>query len=98
MLSPTVPTPGPDPSIGVFANAQQSAATHALTLQNLDLQDVVPGETVVLADQTGEDVVGQIYIMSGGGKGPAGKSKTKYRSQFFHPKSSSKLMSPSCAV
>jgi hypothetical protein len=62
-----------------------------LSLKDVDATEVQPGETVVVEDETGEEVVGEVYIMSGGGKGPAGKSKAKYRSEWHIDQSWSKL-------
>ncbi len=50
-------------------------------IEELDVEAVVPGETVILADEAGEEVHGTVFLMSGGGKGPAGKSKAKYKSK-----------------
>ncbi len=85
MLSPTLPSPAPQQTLGTFAQAQMKALTPKVSLQDLEIADVIPGETIVVEGESGEEVIGQVYIMSGGGKGPAGKSKAKYRSESFLP-------------
>ena len=75
MLSPTKT---PDPTIGTFAQAQMAAQ-----VKTLDVAAMAPGETVTLADEdTGEEVMGTVFLMSGGGKGPGGKSKAKFKSEW----------------
>jgi hypothetical protein len=73
MLSPTF---SPDPTQGTFAE------THTRTLSIKDLDgEIAPGEMVVVEDEMGMEVVGTVFLMSGGGKGPVGKSKAKFRSK-----------------
>lgn len=69
------PTKSPDYTMGTFAHAQDAA------IGNLDVSAAQPGETVVLSGVGGNEMVGTVYYMSGGGKGPAGKSKAKYKSE-----------------
>lgn len=92
MLSPTPRTTpntgngnlGGDYTSGVFAKAQKSVRRRSLNLQGdqeVTITDVVPGETVVVAGSAeGEEAIGTVFLMSGGGKGAAGKSKSKYKS------------------
>ncbi|KAK4687893.1 agmatinase, partial [Tremellales sp. Uapishka_1] len=68
------------PGLGTFAQ-QQKGHTRTLSLRNLDIKDVVAGERVVVEDGAGEEFVGEIYMMSGGGKGPGGKSKAKWKTE-----------------
>nr|XP_019012276.1 uncharacterized protein I206_03122 [Kwoniella pini CBS 10737]OCF51057.1 hypothetical protein I206_03122 [Kwoniella pini CBS 10737] len=85
MLSPTAP----DPTSGTFANAQITPSTaeseppsKSITVKKdgqIDLGDVMPGEKVLVADEDGEEVMGQVFFMSGGGKGAMGKSREKWK-------------------
>nr|XP_018264511.1 uncharacterized protein I303_02680 [Kwoniella dejecticola CBS 10117]OBR86669.1 hypothetical protein I303_02680 [Kwoniella dejecticola CBS 10117] len=87
MLSPTAP----DPTSGTFAHAQMTPSTatgtgerpaKSITVKadgQLELGDVMPGERVLVQDEDGEEVVGQVFFMSGGGKGAVGKSKEKWK-------------------
>lgn len=47
-----------------------------------DVEDgkLEPGEMVTLESASGFKVTGTVFLMSGGGKGPAGKSKAKFKS------------------
>ncbi|RXK41408.1 hypothetical protein M231_01313 [Tremella mesenterica] len=74
MLSP-LKTPGLDPTGGIFAQAQMTPRDNDSTEM---LKDAEPGETVIRPSDEGE-VVGQVFLMSGGGKGPVGKSKSKFK-------------------
>ena len=49
----------------------------------IDMTGITPGEIVLVAGsgENGEDTVATVFLMSGGGKGPAGKSKAKYKSK-----------------
>lgn len=76
MLSPEAK----DPTEGTFAQAQLRAKTKILDLDELVTKGAVPGETVVLSGENGHEVTGTVYLMSGGGKGPAGKSRAKFKS------------------
>jgi hypothetical protein len=69
MLSPNANIP--DPTSGTFAHAQSQAIE----------QPVSPGEVVKVVGEDGKEVLGTVFYMSGGGKGPAGKSKAKYKSE-----------------
>lgn len=64
--------------MGTFAQAQDAALGKTLD----DVTAAQPGETVVLSGIGGRELVGTVYLMSGGGKGPAGKTKAKYKSKF----------------
>nr|XP_019050179.1 hypothetical protein I302_00603 [Kwoniella bestiolae CBS 10118]OCF29109.1 hypothetical protein I302_00603 [Kwoniella bestiolae CBS 10118] len=84
MLSPNQP----DPTSGTFAHAQMTLSTASdypkKTLKvnedgGMDLGDVMPGEKVLIEDENGEEVVGQVFFMSGGGKGAMGKSREKWK-------------------
>jgi hypothetical protein len=76
------PTPGAvldtDPTKGTFAEAQ---AQKTLSIKNLD-GEIAPGETVRVEDDNGAPIVGTVFLMSGGGKGPAGKSRAKFKSAW----------------
>lgn len=88
MLSPTR---SPDYTMGTFSQAQDEKLNPDLqaktlsTKKDAEIDELVsqaqPGETVVLASASGAKMVGTVYYMSGGGKGPAGKSKAKYKSK-----------------
>lgn len=67
-----------DPTKGTFAEAQ---AQKTLSIKNLD-GEIAPGETVRVEDDKGEPIVGTVFLMSGGGKGPAGKSRAKFKSTW----------------
>ncbi|WWC99100.1 hypothetical protein V866_005995 [Kwoniella sp. B9012] len=84
MLSPD----RPDPTSGTFAQAQMTPSTATdfpkKTVKvnedgGMDLGDVMPGEKVLIEDENGEEVVGQVFFMSGGGKGAMGKSREKWK-------------------
>ncbi|WRT65496.1 uncharacterized protein IL334_002439 [Kwoniella shivajii] len=79
MLSPTQP----DPTSGTFAQAQMTLSEQpSKTLKisdNMDLGDVMPGEKVLVKNENCEEVVGQVFLMSGGGKGAMGKSREKWK-------------------
>ncbi|KIR96488.1 hypothetical protein L804_06323 [Cryptococcus deuterogattii 2001/935-1] len=81
MLSPTRPT---DPTSGTFAFAQQQISQVPKQLKvdsnGVDLDGLKMGERVVLEDENGQEVAGQVFLMSGGGKGIGGKGKEKYKS------------------
>lgn len=70
-----------DPTVGTFAQAQMSAQAKILKVDELVSNGAAPGETVVLSNGDGHEVVGTVYLMSGGGKGPAGKSRAKFKSE-----------------
>ncbi|GMK56661.1 hypothetical protein CspeluHIS016_0305010 [Cutaneotrichosporon spelunceum] len=78
LLSPETHTP--DPTSGTFAAAQASALAQAQPafLQIDGTVQITPGEAVALQTEAGAEL-GFVYKMSGGGKGPAGKSRLKYR-------------------
>ena len=63
--------------MGTFAQAQDAAIGRTLD----DVSAAQPGETVVLSGIGGTEMVGTVFLMSGGGKGPAGKTKAKYKSE-----------------
>ncbi|WVF66858.1 hypothetical protein IAT40_001601 [Kwoniella sp. CBS 6097] len=77
------PRQTPDPTSGTFAQAQMRApASNGKSLRlrdGEDLDNVMPGERVVVEDENGQEVVGQIFLMSGGGKGAMGKSREKWK-------------------
>jgi hypothetical protein len=85
MLSPTKL---PDLTKGAFARAQDEvlSPTRTFTVKDgekgpeVEVGDAQPGETVVLTGAGGAEMAGTVYYMSGGGKGPAGKAKTKFKS------------------
>lgn len=83
MRSPTT-HPG-DPTMGIFAKAQSSARIKSLT------ECAAPGETVKVEDSNGNEVVGTVFLMSGGGNGPGGKIKEKYKSTSVRVKYSCRL-------
>ncbi|CAK9783368.1 hypothetical protein CC85DRAFT_310320 [Cutaneotrichosporon oleaginosum] len=68
----------PDPTSGTFAAAQASALAHPALLQIEGGVQIAAGEPVSVQTETGAEV-GFVYKMSGGGKGPAGKGRLKYR-------------------
>ncbi|ODO09290.1 hypothetical protein I350_02890 [Cryptococcus amylolentus CBS 6273] len=85
MLSPTRPA---DPTSGTFAHAQAQLASPTgngpakqlkVTADGVDLEGVEMGERVVVEDENGEEVTGQVFLMSGGGKGAGGKGRDKYK-------------------
>lgn len=82
MLSPTK---SPDYTMGTFAQAQDDALNRVKTMEvrddGIDVGEAQPGEVVVLSGEGGKEVVGTVFYMSGGGKGPAGKSRAKFKSQ-----------------
>ena len=78
MLSPEAK----DPTGGIFARAQLQAQSKILNVDELVSKGVNPGETVVLSNGLGHEVKGTVYLMSGGGKGPAGKSRAKFKSVY----------------
>lgn len=78
----------PDPTSGTFAAAQASALgqpqpqphPHPQLLEiGGDVSGITAGEAVAVVNEAGAEHVGFVYKMSGGGKGPAGKSRLKYR-------------------
>lgn len=71
MLSPTAV---PSPTAGTFAMAQAR--------RRLAEDEFTIGETVVVRDELGHDVVGEVYAMSGGGAGLAGRTNKKFKSEF----------------
>lgn len=75
-------SPNADPTGGTFAEAQMKAQAKILKVDELVANGATPGETVVLADEGGKEVRGTVYLMSGGGKGPAGKSRAKFKSEL----------------
>ena len=70
-----------DATQGTFAQAQMKAQAKALKIDELVENGAAPGETVVLASDDGAEIMGTVFLMSGGGKGPAGKSRAKYKSE-----------------
>lgn len=73
---------GEDPTRGTFALAQSTQPT--VPHVDGDVSAVEPGGAVVVKDTaTGDEVVGYVFKMSGGGKGPSGKSRAKYKSEFL---------------
>jgi len=88
MLSPTKT---PDLTMGTFARAQDEllSPTRTFTVKDgekgpeVEVGDAVPGETVLLTGAGGAEMAGTVYYMSGGGKGPAGKAKTKFKSELL---------------
>ncbi len=74
------PTKSPDLTMGTFAQAQAAKRAKVLAPEAINLTAVAPGETVVVADVKGAEVVGTAFYMSGGGKGPAGQGKANYKS------------------
>lgn len=74
--------PNADPTGGTFAQAQMKAQAKILNVDELVNNGAAPGETVVLSSGEGHEIVGTVYLMSGGGKGPAGKSRSKFKSEF----------------
>ncbi|KAK8861389.1 hypothetical protein IAR55_002208 [Kwoniella newhampshirensis] len=91
MLSPTPPDQNlfngrvnvsPDPTSGTFAQAQMQSPTPKKTLRIRDSADVGEiglGERVVVEDHEGKELVGTVFLMSGGGKGASGKGREKYK-------------------
>ncbi|OCF34640.1 hypothetical protein I316_03682 [Kwoniella heveanensis BCC8398] len=77
------PRQTPDPTSGTFAQAQMrapAASGKSLRLRvGENLENVLPGERVVVEDENGEEIVGQVFLMSGGGKGAMGKSREKWK-------------------
>jgi hypothetical protein len=90
LLGPT-PSPYPrtgsssgsdDPTRGTFAAAQAAAPVPAsLELNEVDIARLTSGEAIAVRDETGAQMLGHVFKMSGGGKGPAGKSRLKFRSK-----------------
>lgn len=82
ILSPTRPI---DPTGGTFAFAQQQINQVPKQLKvgsnGIDLDVVEMGERVVFEDENGHEATGQMFLMSGGGKGVGGKSRNKYKSE-----------------
>jgi hypothetical protein len=84
MLSPT------DATKGTFARAQAEVLSPTRTLfvkesetgVEVEVSAAQPGEVVVLHGASGAEMEGTVYYMSGGGKGPAGKSKIKFKSKY----------------
>lgn len=72
--------------MGTFAQAQDDALGRREPLaghnSGLDMSDAQPGEVVVLSGDDGKEMMGTVFYMSGGGKGPAGKSKAKFKSEM----------------
>ena len=85
MLSPT------DATKGTFARAQAEVLSPTRTLfvkesesgVEVEVSEAKPGEVVILHGAGGAEMQGTVYYMSGGGKGPAGKSKVKFKSEFY---------------
>jgi len=85
MLSPT------DATKGTFARAQAEVLSPTRTLfvkesesgVEVEVSEAQPGEVVVLHGAGGAEMQGTVYYMSGGGKGPAGKSKVKFKSESY---------------
>lgn len=81
MLSPRTTA---DPTGGTFAQEQLRHNAKTLNIDQLfDNPDkvVAPGERVTLENINGDEIVGTVFLMSGGGKGPAGKSRAKFKSE-----------------
>jgi hypothetical protein len=76
-------SPNADPTGGTFAQAQMQAQVKIYNVDELVNNGAAPGETVVLSSGEGHEIVGTVYLMSGGGKGPAGKSRTKFKSELW---------------
>ena len=85
-------SPNADPTGGTFAQAQMKAQAKILNVDELVNAGAAPGETVVLSAGEGHEVVGTVYLMSGGGKGPAGKSRSKFKSESWPRCGRTKLM------
>ena len=94
MLSPT------DHTKGTFARAQAEVMSPTRTFMvkegekgvEVEVEAAQPGEVVVLHGAGGAEMEGTVYYMSGGGKGPAGKSKTKFKSEPSVLSNRTKLM------
>jgi hypothetical protein len=76
----------PDFTSGTFAAYQAEARRKTLTVKDVDEKGIVPGEKVVVASENGTEVEGMVFLMSGGGKGPAGRGKAKFKSKSFTSK------------
>lgn len=80
MLSPTRPT---DPTSGTFAFAQQQINQVPKQLKvdrsGVDLDGLKMGERVVLEDENGQEVAGQVFLMLEAAKGLVVKAGTSTR-------------------
>nr|XP_031863128.1 uncharacterized protein CI109_001607 [Kwoniella shandongensis]KAA5530200.1 hypothetical protein CI109_001607 [Kwoniella shandongensis] len=91
MLSPTTANQlyvdgegtSPDPTSGTFAQAQMQFTSATASAPKASLRigegDVELGEREVVEDAYGKEVVGTVFLMSGGGKGAGGKGREKYK-------------------
>lgn len=69
-----------DPTRGTFAAAQAAAPVVPLKIDAPDLAAVESGAPVEVTNgDTGAETLGYVFKMSGGGKGPAGKAKAKFK-------------------
>jgi hypothetical protein len=89
MLSPNAVL---TPTAGTFALAQASAPIK----NGNDQASINVGETVVVHDEKGDEVVGEVYVMSGGGAGLAGRTNKKFKSKFFIPSSFTDMPAEQC--
>lgn len=71
-----------DPTSGTFAAAQSAAPVPApLHLDDVDMSRIASGEAIAVRELGGAQCVGYVFKMSGGGKGPVGRSKAKFKSK-----------------
>lgn len=70
-----------EPAGGIFANAQAQLRAQAKMSSVQDIQEgkIQPGDTVLLGTEEGDEVKGTVFFMSGGGKGPGGNRKAKFK-------------------
>lgn len=52
-----------------------------LSIKDVDEKAIMPGEKVIVAGEHGEELEGMVFLMSGGGKGPGGRGKSKFKSE-----------------
>lgn len=71
-----------DPTGGIFAARQIQAKRKSLSIKDIEEVGESPGKKVVVEGQDGQEVEGTVFLMSGGGKGPSGKSKAKFKSKL----------------
>lgn len=76
MLSPNAVL---TPTAGTFALAQ---ATEPIK-DGKDEEIINIGETVLVHDEKGDEVVGEVFVMSGGGAGLAGRANKKFKSEII---------------
>lgn len=72
----------PDFTSGTFAAFQAEARRNTFSVKDVDEKGIIPGEKVVVAIENGEEVEGMVFLMSGGGKGPSGRGKSKFKSKY----------------